>query len=256
MIFWSLLFISSKNQDFSNYFSGKSIYHYEGFIKLKDDKVYYVEAGDTTKPLILFIHGSPGKWDAWKNYFLNDTLLNQFHLIAYDRPGYGKTTLPPVSSIETQYHIALKISNLYAKKDKIIVGHSYGGAVALKFSFNKKQFIKKIILVAPAICPKYQHPKWYNYFAKYFDFILPNDLISSNYEMYPLSKELEKIYNQNDSTIIPIAYIQGKKDWLVPFNSTFCFKKHFKGNIQFIIDKNENHFIPWTKPQLITKEIN
>src|SRR5688572_27323159 len=46
----------------------------------------YAEAGDSTKPLILFVHGSPGSLSAFLWYLVDNTLLEHGHLITMDRP--------------------------------------------------------------------------------------------------------------------------------------------------------------------------
>ena len=37
------------------------------FMTVNGIKIHYVEAGDTSKPLLLFVHGWPQFWFAWRN---------------------------------------------------------------------------------------------------------------------------------------------------------------------------------------------
>ena len=54
-------------------------------------KIHYVEVGEAQKPLILFIHGSPGSWSDFMGLLSSPELNQQYHMIAIDRFGQGKT---------------------------------------------------------------------------------------------------------------------------------------------------------------------
>src|SRR5205085_881355 len=49
----------------------------------------YAEIGNDSLPLVLFIHGSPGSWTAFKEFFKDSLLLAKAKLVAVDRPGFG-----------------------------------------------------------------------------------------------------------------------------------------------------------------------
>ena len=40
-------------------------------------------------PTLLFVHGTPGSWDAFKAYLKNKELLQYYRIISIDRPGFG-----------------------------------------------------------------------------------------------------------------------------------------------------------------------
>ena len=44
-------------------------------------QIHYIETGDSTKPTLFFLHGSPGSWDAYKTY-LSDSDLQKKYLWA------------------------------------------------------------------------------------------------------------------------------------------------------------------------------
>ena len=46
-----------------------------------------ITIGDSTKPALLLIHGSPGDWSAWENIITNDSVRVAFHILAVDRAG-------------------------------------------------------------------------------------------------------------------------------------------------------------------------
>ncbi|MEO1084706.1 MAG: alpha/beta hydrolase [Acidobacteriota bacterium] len=59
---------------------------------LGDQPVHWVTAGRSPgrdRPTLLFIHGSPGTWEAWRGFLDDRRLGSRACLIAVDRPGFG-----------------------------------------------------------------------------------------------------------------------------------------------------------------------
>lgn len=54
-------------------------------------EVFYREAGDSAKPALLLLHGFPSSSHMFRN--LIPLLADQFHLVALDLPGFGRTEL-------------------------------------------------------------------------------------------------------------------------------------------------------------------
>jgi len=53
--------------------------------------VFYAHAGAKELPLLLFIHGAPGRWYGYIDYLSDSTLLKNFQMISIDRAGYGNS---------------------------------------------------------------------------------------------------------------------------------------------------------------------
>jgi len=49
-------------------------------------KLRYLETGDTDKSTVVLIHGTPGSWAFLANYVNDETLQQDAHLFAIDRP--------------------------------------------------------------------------------------------------------------------------------------------------------------------------
>ena len=62
-------------------------------IQLHGKSLHYVAVGDTGKPVVVFVHGSPGTWDNFLYFLTDTTLLNTYRMIAVDRPGFGKAIM-------------------------------------------------------------------------------------------------------------------------------------------------------------------
>jgi len=55
-------------------------------------KIFYREAGETTKPTIILLHGFPSSSHMYRN--LINELANNYHVIAPDYPGFGQSSAP------------------------------------------------------------------------------------------------------------------------------------------------------------------
>ena len=222
--------------------------------------INHIIIGDTNKPKVLLIHGSPGSWGAWEHILLDSSLLNRFCMIAYDRPGYGKTTVPAQDQLTEQAQTAISIINDFLKEGEqlIIVGHSYGGAVVEQLMIDYPSLVKKAVLVSPTLSPVLQEARWYNNLAEFklINLLLPNDLKHSNYEMLGLSESLRKNEEVLKHINTRMVYIQGKKDILVPLETVDYFRSFNHDSIDYIIKSDMNHFVPWSHPKLIIDAIH
>lgn len=224
-------------------------------------KIHYVSAGPDTLPLILLIHGSPGSWDALKEFIADTSISNHARVVSVDRAGYGLTGGKGLESLQEQaVSIAGILNTNKSGKKAIVVSHSYGGAVAAQLAMDHYDQIGSLILAAPAISPENQPRKWYNYAGKFFLFrwIMSPAFQASNKEMWPLKEELEKQDKRWDELQnMLITIIHGNKDVLVPFETVefLCGKMGDSQCYKQVTVKNMNHFIPWTHTDLMATEI-
>ncbi|MCY1636519.1 alpha/beta fold hydrolase [Marinifilum sp. D737] len=228
------------------------------FVSFGNYSIHTKYIGDLSLPKVLFIHGSPGYWFDFKKVFADVDLSKQFSLISFDRPGYGKTSVPAMGSLSNQARVAAKVLEHYLQKDKksIVLGHSFGGAVLEQLLIDYSDNIKHAIYVAPCLSPEYQEAKWYNILATggIPQRILPHELKNSNKEMLDLSECLIKNESRISAIDIPTTYIQGKKDILVPFKTLHYYQK-YHSNINSILLEDLDHFVPWSRPDLIVETI-
>ncbi len=230
-------------------------------LEINDQKFYLTNTGDPEKNIVLFIHGSPGAWNAWANYLIDTELRDSAFLIAVDRMGYGLSDNGHHEpSLEKQASSIMNAVNEVTKvtKNIIVVGHSYGGPVALRMAVDYPDKIKSLILLAPSISPEYEELRWYNKWAdkKFIKQFLPEHVKRSNDEIMPLKKELLKMEQQLSNVKIPVSVIQGKKDKLVPMeNAYFAEEALVNSNVDIQLLDERGHFIPWEEYDLVKKTI-
>jgi pimeloyl-ACP methyl ester carboxylesterase len=108
----------------------------------------YKIAGEGTPLLIL--HGWGGSSDSWQNV-IEILEKKKIKLIVPDFPGFGKSKTPPIPWTLQNFVDWLKVFLENLKIDKFfLLGHSFGGRVAIKFSLNFPEKIKALILVDSA----------------------------------------------------------------------------------------------------------
>src|SRR5687768_15431866 len=74
------------------------------YINYKNFHIHHAIVGDSTKPLLLFIHGAPGAWYSSMKLLDNPELQKNFRMISVDRLGFGKSN-SGVSAPSIQTHV-------------------------------------------------------------------------------------------------------------------------------------------------------
>jgi len=118
------------------------------FITVNEARLHFVIKG-AGSPVVL-IHGNPGSCQDWTRLY--GPLSSRFCGFAFDRPGHGHSDRPnhhPVT-VDVQarmLHAALKTLNV---EQPILVGHSWGGALALAYALEFQDEVAGLVLLAPA----------------------------------------------------------------------------------------------------------
>ena len=110
-------------------------------------RAFILEAGQSKQPTVLLVHGlgdlASGTWEK-----LIPALASEYHVLAVDLPGFGRSEKANELYSPARYaaflHWALE---RYASGPLIVVGHSLGGAVALRYAADYPQDISRLILV-------------------------------------------------------------------------------------------------------------
>jgi epoxide hydrolase 4 len=119
----------------------------DNYANVNGVRLHYVTNG--TGPLILFLHGFPEFWYAWKNQ------LSEFgkdgHAVALDMRGFNLSEKP---ADVAQYRLDVLIEDirafavhLSAAKKFVLVGHDWGGFVAWAFAAAHPQPLEKLVII-------------------------------------------------------------------------------------------------------------
>jgi pimeloyl-ACP methyl ester carboxylesterase len=118
------------------------------FVTVDEARLHFVIKG-AGRPIVL-IHGNPGSCRDWARLY--GPLSTRYCGFAFDRPGHGHSDRPnhrPIT-VDVQaemLHTALKALNV---EQPILVGHSWGGALALGYALEFQDHVAGLVLLAPA----------------------------------------------------------------------------------------------------------
>lgn len=178
---------------------------------------------DTSKGVILYLHGNAGSLSSWGRVAKHYTNLNYDVFIA-DYPGYGKSE----GKIHSQEKLYTNLQTVYdtlkkqyAENKIIVLGYSIGTGPAAKLAstnsprllilqapyYSLKDLVKHIYPIVPAFLLKYKFP---------------------TNEYLPKCK-------------MPIVIFHGDKDEVIYYESSVKLKQHFKKGDTLITLPGMNH---------------
>ena len=93
----------------------------------------------------MLLHGQPGSAADWQQ--VAGRLPAQFHAVAADRPGYGSSQLP-AGGFAANARAVLDDLDARGIDRAVLVGHSYGGGVALSAASLAPHRVEAVVLLA------------------------------------------------------------------------------------------------------------
>lgn len=219
----------------------------------------FLTAGPASGLRVVFLHGSPGEAIEWGPILANAP-EGQYRL-APDRPGFGETR--PAEAVASLAEHAEAIAPLLRDPrggKTIVVGYSYGGAVALRAAIDMPDRIGGLVLVGSAADPEREevHPLQALASLDAFSWMLPSDLANSNAELLALRPELEALRDRLPELTVPVTIVHGLDDNLVPAENVLYLRERLSGSAQarLILVEDGDHFLPWTHPEQIEAAIS
>jgi pimeloyl-ACP methyl ester carboxylesterase len=100
---------------------------------------------DKKKQSLVFIHGSGGNHSAWSHQY--GRLHKKYNIVAINLPGHGRSGSLGEADVEGYYLWVKKLLDVLDLNGTVLVGHSLGAAIALRFAINYPQEIAGIVLV-------------------------------------------------------------------------------------------------------------
>jgi pimeloyl-ACP methyl ester carboxylesterase len=248
-------------REVDEYFKNEKVKATQHEYKTGFREIHYIKAGDANKPVVLFIHGSPGSLSAFIHFLKDSILLEKALLISTDRPGFGYSNFGNAErSLEKQAEALKPILETHAgNRPIILVGHSLGGPIIARMAMDYPQLVDGLIMVAGSIDPDLEpNEMWFRapLATPFLSWLVPRAFRASNEEIYHAKPELVKMLPLWKDITCPVIVIQGKKDVLVPAeNADFARKMLVNAPVEFMLVDEMNHFVPWSNPELIQEAI-
>ena len=122
-------------------------------------RLHCVAEGDANAPLMIFIHGFPEFWYAWKNQL--EEFGKDHRAVAFDLRGHNLSDKPeavaayrPNVLVEDLRQLIEYLQAARTDKSCILVAHDWGGAIAWTFAAAFPQYVKKLVIInAPHTVP-------------------------------------------------------------------------------------------------------
>jgi len=113
-------------------------------------RVCTVQANRAAEIGVILIHGLGGSTDDWNNTL--PVLAANFHVITFDLPGFGKSDKGSQNYSPTRYaRLVQYLADHYLQhKPYHVVGHSMGGAIALRYAARHPLRFRRLALVDAA----------------------------------------------------------------------------------------------------------
>src|SRR5215510_7037450 len=122
----------------------------ENFVTVDRLRVRYIESG--RGPTVVMIHGNAGSIEDFE-FGVIQALASNYRVIAVDRPGHGKSDRPNTANVEYQARLLHQVLSSLRVDQPVLVGHSWGAALALSYALQYPTEVSAMILVAPAAYP-------------------------------------------------------------------------------------------------------
>ncbi|HEY9045493.1 MAG TPA: alpha/beta hydrolase [Ohtaekwangia sp.] len=110
--------------------------------------IFYREAGDPSKPLIVLLHGFPSSSHMYRDLITD--LADRYHLIAPDYPGFGNSDMPARDKYSYTFDnlsvtIEKFIDALQLKKFSLYI-QDYGSPVGYRIAVRRPELIRSLII--------------------------------------------------------------------------------------------------------------
>ena len=220
---------------------------------------------------MIFLHGWGLSSEIFKPFY--HYLRNDFAVYFLDLPGFGKTPIEKTMTLKDYADYVFEFLKEKKMEKPIIIGHSFGGAVATKLAIIHPESISKLILVcASAIRQPRRKIILLKKIADILKPLLPEKLRRFILKLLKLDKtDYARIENpklketfkkviaedlKQDLFLVksPTLVIWGEKDAETPLNEGKIIAEAISG-AKLAIIKNAGHFLFLEKPDEFTKLI-
>ena len=212
-----------------------------------DRTIRYRFVGEKAHPRVLFIHGAPGSLDAFNPYFELPELRERAQLVSVDRPGYGYSDFGHAEpDLARQADLVAPLLT----PGTVVVGHSYGGTLAVRLAMDHPDLVGALVLVAPSLSPEHERIFFFNrpMERKALNWTMSRSWKVSNTEKLAQVGNLEAMALLWPRITAPVSIIHGTRDGLVPLDhSLYAVDRLPEESTNLDILEGESHFILWSE---------
>ena len=117
-------------------------------IKLSAGQIFWHEAGEDRRPVVIFLHGSWHDNTQWSSAI--EILSQNFQCLAIDLLGFGNSTaLQTPTSIEMEVDCLHEFLTTLKLRRVYLVGHSLGAWIAVSYALKYPQVVAGVVVISP-----------------------------------------------------------------------------------------------------------
>ncbi|MCY7351164.1 MAG: alpha/beta hydrolase [Cytophagaceae bacterium] len=238
-------------------FDNQSIHPQIHRYKIGDRTIRFMESapnGSDSLPVVFFVHGAPSSLAFFKAFFRDTSLTNHARLIAVDRPGYGDSDFGRIElSIVRQARLLQPLVNRYRKAPfLLLVGSSYGGALAARLAMNNPEAVSHVLFVSSALGPGLEYTFPISYWLEHppLRWLVPQLLLNANDEKLSHRQALAEILPDWGRIRAGVTFLHGQRDELVySSNVAFAHRRLVNARVKEFILPESRHDIVENKPE-------
>ena len=119
------------------------------FVTIEGTRLHFVTRG--VGPPVVLIHGNPGSYQDWSRLY--GPIASHYQAVAFDRPGHGHSGRSNHQDVTVEVQARMLHAALaeLQVESPILVGHSWGGALALIYALIYPKSLSGAVLLAPAV---------------------------------------------------------------------------------------------------------
>ncbi len=249
----SCMFFRTPDSEAAKDFAAHNAPFVNEYFKTGSSTIHYVATGSDTLPTLVFIHGSPGSWDAFKTYMLDSSLRLHYRMISIDRPGFGYSEFGKAMNMADQVKVLSEIlKHVNNNKPTVLIGHSLGGPIVVKLAAENPGLpITNLVVLAGSVDPAEEKPETWRVpldrtFLRYF---VPGAMRPSNAELLLFKKDVNDLAADFPKVTCHVLIMHGDVDDFVPPGNAVFLKNHLVNakDVKLVWFEGQRHFIPWTK---------
>ncbi len=131
------------------------------FIEVSGTRLHYRQTGDTARPAILVLHGATTNLE--EPFVALSDALEDAHVLWADRPGLGWSERPQGEwSPRREAELLVGLLDQLDIERVTLIGHSWGGAIAMRFALDHPDRVRGLVLIAAALGAWIGEAAWFN----------------------------------------------------------------------------------------------
>ena len=231
---------------------------------------YYQQAGGKAQPVLVFLHGWRSEGMIWQKVIEK---LPECNVYVLDLPGFGRSQTPQNFTLQNYADVVDAFIKKFDLKNIVLVGHSFGGRIAIKLAARTPAYLQKIVLVNSAgmrgIAPARTFKTVLAKIAQPF-FVLPflqsarkkiyTALGSEDYVATPqLQRTFVNIINEDLTPLLakiiqPTLLVWGENDADIPLTQARIMERNVPGS-KLVILSQAGHFSFLDQPEIFSQEL-